>query len=117
MTSAEGGISLARVMGITTSTNVSRVGIAVWVICGEFEMTDGDRDTLAVSLESVGKGVLSVSEDSEVPDIAVMKVVGVRAVVVAFKSSMMADSRVMGSVGVEVKLSRISVGVVVSVDV
>lgn len=113
MTSADGGISLARVMGITTSTNVSRVGIAVWVICGEFEMTDGDRDTLAVWLESVGEGVLGVSGDSEVPDMAVMKVVGVRAVVVVSGSWAVVDSRVMGGVGVEVVLSRI----LVSIDV
>lgn len=113
MTSADGGISLARVMGITTSTNVSRVGIAVWVICGEFEMSDGDRDTLAVWLESVGEGVLVVSEDLEVPDMAVMKVVGVRAVVVVSGSWVVVDFRVMGGVGVEVVLSRI----LISVDV
>lgn len=117
VTSAEGGISLARVMGITTSTNVSRVGVTVWVICGAFEMTDGDRDTLAVWLELAGWEFLGVSENSEVLDVAVMKVVGVRAVVVAFRSPVMADSRVISGVGVKVVLSRISVGVVVFVDV
>lgn len=122
MTSAEGGISLARVMGITTSTNVS-VGAMVWVVCGVFEFTAGDRDALGVCVEPVDGGLPSVVEDSEAPDVVVMKVVGIAvvravvAVVFEFWNLVMADPRAMGDVGAEAELSKVPMGIAVFADV
>lgn len=122
MTSAEGGISLARVMGITTSTNVS-VGTMVWVVCGVFEFAAGDRDALGVCVEPVDRELPSVVEDSGVPDVVVMKVVGIAvvravvAVVFEFWNLVMVDSRAMGDVGAEAELSKVLVGITVFADV